>query len=111
MISKNKHISGIKKLLEENFKDEISNIILFGSQVFNANEDSDFDILIITEEKMTWNKRSEVNKILFDYEVENEILIHPIFFTSEEYNSTLQELPLIKNRNLYLEKSRLYLRT
>jgi len=74
--------------LETIFGARISNVVLFGSQAKNsAGKNSDFDILIITTEKFTWQDRGVIRDICYEISLDYDILIDSKIITQPEIDT------------------------
>lgn len=66
----------LKTGIEKAFPERIKDVVLFGSQAENKeNEDSDFDILILTKDIFDWREKGLIRDICYDVSVDFEILI------------------------------------
>jgi len=89
MLHKTKILQELKNQLKKTFNDEISDVILFGSQAQNKETKySDFDVLIITKNKVTWQEKSLIRDICYDTSLEFDVLIDSkiISQTEIDYN-------------------------
>jgi predicted nucleotidyltransferase len=76
MTKKNRILQNIKNRLKLEFNDRISDVVLFGSQVKNtSNKDSDFDILIVTSDRFTWQERGQIRDICYEVALYFDILV------------------------------------
>lgn len=70
----------ILKILKQNLittlGENIHDVVLFGSQITNeANEFSDFDVLIILKNSFSWKDKNRIRDICYDLSLDNDILI------------------------------------
>jgi predicted nucleotidyltransferase len=66
-----------KTLIEQRFP--VRSAILFGSCARGENQpDSDIDLFILTERKLSWRERFEITNILSDVNLEYDTLIHSV---------------------------------
>ncbi len=87
-----------KITLQEELKDELLEVILFGSKARgDARKDSDIDVLIIISSD-DWRKSDIVHSIVIDILLEDEILISPKTISNKHYNYLCNiKAPFIKN--------------
>ena len=87
----------LKRKLRERFGENIQDAILFGSRVSgNANEFSDYDILIIVKQKPDWQQKRIISGICYDIELENNILIDSHLISEQELNSLRGKQPIFQ---------------
>ena len=81
------------KLLNE-FGDEIKDVVLFGSRAKGISTiNSDYDILIILSKKdYNWKYKYKINEVIYDIELENDIIIDSHILSEYEVNNTLYQL-------------------
>lgn len=74
-------------------------IILFGSFARNeTHEDSDIDLLIISEKpRLTIEEENKIKNPLYDLEFETGQIISPIILTKNEWESTHSNSPFYEN--------------
>ena len=79
------------KLLNE-FGDEIKEVVLFGSRAKgDATKDSDYDILIILNKNdYNWKYKYRINEVIYDFELDNDIIIDSHILSEYEVNNTLR---------------------
>ncbi len=72
---------------------------MYGSYARGENrKDSDIDILVlIDKDKITLDDREKIGAPLYDIQLETEILISPIIYTRNTWNTRLQITPFYKN--------------
>ena len=75
----------------------IESIYCYGSRVYAGIEDTDFDILIITQRKIDWREERKIYKDIFRFGLERDIQFDVKFFSSEEVNLTYRQMPFLKN--------------
>ncbi len=76
MTRNDKILQVLKSHLKSTFNERISDVILFGSQAKNtANKHSDYDILIITNDTITWQERGKIRDLCYEVSLEYDILI------------------------------------
>jgi predicted nucleotidyltransferase len=68
-------LSELRSLLEASFPSIIEKIMLFGSQVTGAtDEDSDFDILIITHSAIDWRMKDRIINACYAIDLKYDIV-------------------------------------
>ncbi len=88
----------LKSSLSERFKDRLSNLILFGSQLTdNTSKESDYDILIILKQKADWKTEREISDICYDIDLKYEILTDIHVLSESELNSPRGRQPIFIN--------------
>ena len=88
----------LKGYLQNEFSFSVKDIILFGSQATgNANENSDYDVLIVLNQ--TYNARDE-NKIYdlcYDIDLKYNIIIDAHLISQQELNTMRGKQPIFTN--------------
>lgn len=86
----------LKQLLRKHFRHAIQDVILFGSQAKGtAEEDSDYDVLIVVNGDYDWRMRDEITDIVYDLELKYDILFDKhLISTDELHNSMRGEQPV-----------------
>jgi predicted nucleotidyltransferase len=85
-----------KEYLEKLYGSNLKKIILFGSQARGeANPNSDVDILIVTEKKLSKQKRHQLICLISDISIEEDILINFIEMLTPKFQS--EQSPLLLN--------------
>ena len=80
-----KLIQSLKILLQNNFGNNIKDVILFGSQAKGtASEKSDYDILIILNDTYDWKYRDQMTDVIYDMELKYDILFDKHLLTLHE---------------------------
>jgi predicted nucleotidyltransferase len=66
----------------------LSCIVLYGSKARGDSlEESDIDLLIVTQETASREMKFNVYDIIYDFEVEYDVVISAVFATDEAYNA------------------------
>jgi hypothetical protein len=91
-----RHILKIKSDLNKRFGDLIYQIYCYGSRVSEQRQDTDFDVVIVTSEKIDWKKEDEISDILYYYGIKHDILFDIRFFSREEFEVKYYFMPFIK---------------
>ncbi len=96
---KNKILTQFKSQLVEHFGNDISDIILFGSQTTGkVHEYSDYDILIILNRDYDRVYREKILDVVYDFELTYEIFIDfKIISTQELKHSIRGKQPIYKD--------------
>ena len=81
----------LKTLLCLHFGDNIQDVILFGSQANNtATKFSDYDVIITLKNQYDWKYRKKINYIIYDLEIENNVLFDTHLLSLYEMKHTLK---------------------
>jgi predicted nucleotidyltransferase len=71
----------------------IVGLYLFGSRANNTfNQDSDYDIAIILNEKIDWKVKDKVREVIYDIMLENDIVIDSHIYSKEEIDHSITPL-------------------
>jgi hypothetical protein len=95
------HAITVKTILQEKFRDLIYQIYCYGSRTTKQTQDTDFDLLIITTQKIDWRIEDEISSVIFSYGVDNDILFDTKYFSKEEFEITYSFMPFIKEVKSY----------
>jgi hypothetical protein len=87
----------LKNQLLSKYGSLIEKIYCYGSRVYAQKEDTDFDILIVTNRKIDWQEERIIYKGIFKLGLENDVQFDVKFFSFEEVNSTYKQMPFLKN--------------
>ena len=88
---KNKYqiISILKQKLDGQLPGLIKDVILFGSQVKgNSTADSDYDILIITNDTVNWKTKDIIMDICYEVSLDYEIFIDSKIISENDLNNS-----------------------
>ena len=81
----------LKNLLTLRFGQDIREIILFGSQVTGAaNEDSDYDVLIILNNDYDWRYRHNLISTIYELELEHDVFIDAKIISIHELEHSIK---------------------
>lgn len=81
-------------------EDSDAEIFLFGSRARGDNTDfSDWDILVLIDDKNTLNWEERFRNHLYEIELETGEIISPIVYSKEYWNSAMKYSPLFINVN------------
>jgi len=84
-------LSLVKLKLHEKFGENIKDVILFGSRAKGtATEFSDYDILIILNGSYDWKTKDQFTEIMYDIELENDVMFDKHLLSANEINSSLR---------------------
>jgi predicted nucleotidyltransferase len=79
-------------------KDEIKDIVFFGSQLGNnSTEDSDYDILILTRQTPDWKTERKISDLLFSIELKYNVLIDAHILGENELEQPRGKQPVFIN--------------
>ena len=81
-------------ILRERFP--VEQLVLFGSKARGDDDpESDIDLLVLTNNRLTWQERDMITSALFDLQLELEVVISTLVVPEEEWNQGLyQVLPI-----------------
>ncbi len=99
MTTKLNILKKLKELLIATHGDNISEVILFGSQAKDtAKENSDYDILIILKNDYDWKYKEQVLDICYDVSIDYEIFFDIKIISINELHQTLRgQQPIFTN--------------
>ena len=98
MTDKNNLLMDLKARLLEQYPTAINNVILFGSQANNnANEFSDYDVLILLNNDYTRQDEDRILDICYDIDLKYNILIDVHLLSIQELNSIRGKQPIFAN--------------
>ncbi len=79
-------------------KDEIRDIVFFGSQLGNnSTEDSDYDILVLTRQTPDWKTERKISDLLFSIELKYNVLIDAHILGENELEQPRGKQPVFIN--------------
>jgi predicted nucleotidyltransferase len=89
-INKKLLLTELRDLLKSRFADNLKEVVLFGSQINGtAQNDSDYDFLIILKEKVDWKTEREISDLCYEIDLKYNI-ITDIHILSESELSTIR---------------------
>ena len=98
MIDKNVILLDLKTRLQDQYSASINNIVLFGSQANNnANEYSDYDVLILLNNDYTKQDEDRILDICYDIDLKYNILIDVHLLSVKELDSKRGKQPIFVN--------------
>ncbi len=90
MSEKIKILNQLKKDLKDVLGESIIQVILFGSWLRNeGNAWSDLDVLILTDETLSWKEKSIVRDVCYNISVDYEILVDSKIISEKEIKNTI----------------------
>lgn len=97
MPDKIKILKDLKNHLKKHLGNEIKEVILFGSRVSDSAEiDSDYDILIILQEKPGWQKKRFISDLCYDIELKYNIIMDTHLLGKSEITSLRGRQPIFQ---------------
>ena len=90
-------LKDMKSLLNQNYPNEVVNIILFGSQINGAKEDSDFDILVVLKNTVNWKTEKEINDLLYQVDLKYGIVTDTHILSEKDIQSLRGKQPVFMN--------------
>lgn len=95
---KNLILDDLKNILSSRFKDNLKDLVLFGSQLSgNANQDSDYDILIILKQMPDWKTEREISDLCYEIDLKYGIITDTHILAENELNSLRGKQPIFVN--------------
>jgi predicted nucleotidyltransferase len=97
-IDKIKVLKDLSTLLKSRFADDLTDIVLFGSQADgHAHKNSDFDILIILKQKADWKIEREISDLCYEVDLKYNIIIDSHIIGEPELNTLRGKQPIFVN--------------
>jgi len=91
-------LNDLKNNLSIKLKDNLKDVILFGSQLYeNENDDSDYDILIITKNKPDWKLEREISDICYEIDLRYGIITDTHILSDYEMDLPRGKQPIFYN--------------
>ena len=98
MTEKTKIIKELKKHLQEKLGDYIQDVILFGSRTTGmAEQDSDYDILILVKTKPDWKLKTIISDYCYDIDLKYNIITDTHILSLAELDSLRGKQPIFQN--------------
>lgn len=98
MVDKNTILKDLKDNLRNQYQDSIKNVILFGSQAKDtANENSDFDILILLDTDYSGKDENMIFDICYDIDLKYNIIIDAHLLSVRELTTKRGKQPIFVN--------------
>jgi hypothetical protein len=95
------HVQNIKMSLKEKYGDLISQIYCYGSRVLVQKQDTDFDLMVITTEKIDWRMEDTITDTIYYYGLQNDILFDVRYFSLDEVENKYKHMPFITEVKRY----------
>jgi predicted nucleotidyltransferase len=93
-----KILKDLKTHLKKHFGNDIKDVILFGSRISDAaGIDSDYDFLIILQEKPDWQKKRIISDLCYDIDLRYNIITDTHVLAESEINSLRGKQPIFQN--------------
>jgi len=91
-------LNDYKVILSTKLKDNLRDVILFGSHVTgNANQDSDFDILIVLKRKPDWNAERKISDLCYEIDLKYGVISDTHILSDDDLNSLRGKQPIFVN--------------
>jgi len=92
-------IKELKDLLIRNLGDNVSDIILFGSQLKGtASDNSDFDVLIVLKNDYNWKLKRKINDLCYDIDLKYNIFLDTQIISQHELKNSIRgKHPIFSN--------------
>ena len=88
----------LKGLLFQKYKEEIKDVILFGSKLSGkADIDSDYDILILLKRPKNWRLEREISDICYEIDLKYGILTDTHILSEDELEKPRGKQPIFIN--------------
>ena len=97
MADKYQILNAMKATLSEKLRDNLKDIILFGSQAYgNATADSDYDFLVILKEKPDWKLKDKISEYCYEIDLKYEVFTDVHILGLEEMNTIRGRQPIFQ---------------
>ena len=91
-------LQDLKNHLSQYFRDEILQVILFGSQARDSGSPgSDYDVLVILKSKHDWKIKERMMDLCYDIDLKYDIFIDVHLLAQEELNELRGKQPIFLN--------------
>ncbi len=98
----NQHIKGNEQkaiqLASETLREKfpVQKVILFGSKARgDDDEESDIDLLLLTDRPVSWEERKAISDSLYDIEMSHNVILSSLISTETEWNEgTFSVMPI-----------------
>jgi uncharacterized protein len=96
--NKIKILNDLKLSLSDKLRDNLREIVLFGSQLTEKTKsDSDYDILILVKDKSDWKLERQISDICFEIDLKYGILTDTHVLSETELNTPRGKQPIFVN--------------
>ena len=97
-IDKIKVLKDLSVLLKSRFADDLTDVVLFGSQLDGqTHKDSDYDILIILKQKADWKIEREISDLCYEVDLKYNIITDTHIIGESELNTLRGKQPIFVN--------------
>lgn len=97
-MDKLKILKEIKSLLVQRFGDEITKVVLFGSQARETSQEySDYDILVILNHDYDWQMKRKISHSCYEIDLKYDIITDVKVISRNELHSLKGKQPFIVN--------------
>lgn len=91
-------LNELKALLASKFTDNLKDIVLFGSQTSGKpRKDSDYDILIVLKNKVTWREEREISDLCYAIDLKYYIITDTYIISESELSTPGGKQPMFIN--------------
>jgi uncharacterized protein len=91
-------LKDLKNILAFRLKDNLNDLILFGSQLTESqNQGSDYDILIVLNKKVDWQTEREISDLCYQIELKYGIITDTHILSTDELDSARGKQPIFQN--------------
>jgi hypothetical protein len=90
-------VKELKTILSAKHKGLVERIFCYGSRLLSHQQDADFDIIIVTSRKISWQEERNIYGDVFRFGLDNDIQFDIKFFSEEEITVTHRQMPFLKN--------------
>jgi len=89
----------LKSLLQSHLKNNLKEIVLFGSQVDAQKplKDSDYDILILLNQSVDWKTQRLISDLCYEIELKHNITIDTHILSQEDLDTLRGKQPIFQN--------------
>lgn len=88
----------LKEILSLRFEEDLKDVILFGSQLSDtAQQDSDYDILIILKKNIDWKIEREISDLCFEIELKHGVLFDTHILSEADLHTLRGKQPIFVN--------------
>ena len=87
----------LKDIIEQKLSTKIYSLYCYGSRVKKHITDTDFDILLITNDDVDWRTEEKIIDIVIDFGIDNDIVFDPQVLSRRDFEKTLSIMPFIEN--------------
>ncbi len=92
-----KILQDLKSDLSVQLRDNLKEVVLFGSQLTENKSDSDFDILIVVKNKNDWKLERLISDICYEIDLKHNIITDTHLLSETEFNTPRGRQPIFVN--------------